>query len=340
LILAVGQDGPVTTQRSFVAAGDLSDLVRVAFGPTTGLRDLTRLLGGTSKGVYRLTLDDTRTAILYVWNPAEDYWPVTAPDPGADLFAAGSGMTPFATAHARLEALGVRVPSVILIDGSRRHHPADLAVVEDVRGGTLESLLMRDPVAGRAALVRLGEALRLMHGHTAPYPGRDGVRTGDHRSCEQIVLARALHHLRGAAARVPRIAAVEDRLGYALRELAAAVVPRSSHGLIHGELGPDHVLIDDSGQPVLIDIEGTMFFDIEWEHVFLQLRFREAYPALRAPGLDERRLELYRLAMHLSLVEGPLRLLDGDFPHREGMQQIAEWNIGHTLACLRRFGDR
>jgi aminoglycoside phosphotransferase (APT) family kinase protein len=339
-MLAVRQDGPVPTERSFVDADDLPGLIQAAFGSTARLRELTRLRGGTSEGVYRLTLDDARTAILYVWDPAEDYWPVAAPEGGTDFFAAGAGMIPFATAHARLEALGIRVPSVVFIDGSRRHLPADLAVVEDVAGGTLESLLARDPVAGRAALARLSVALRLMHGHTAPHPGRDGMRTGDDRSCEQIVLDRAVHHLRGAAARVPRLAAVEDRLGYALRELAAAVIPRSSHGLIHGELGPDHVLIDDSGQPVLIDIEGTTYFDIEWEHVFLQLRFREDYEALRAPGLDEHRMALYRLAMHLSLVEGPLRLLDGDFPHRDVMQQIAEWNVGYTLDCLQDFDDR
>jgi hypothetical protein len=33
----------------------------------------------------------------------------------------------------------------------------------------------------------------------------------------------------------------------------------------------------------------------------------------------------------------PLRLLDGDLPHRDGMRQIAEWNVAHTLRCLADF---
>jgi hypothetical protein len=222
-----------------------------------------------------------------------------------------------------------------LIDDTRRSLPADLALVEDVRGGTLEALTTRDPAAAQAPLARLAASLRAMRDHAAPRPGRGGDDDG--RSCEQIILTRGLHHLREAAARDARIAAVEDRLRYALRALAAAVVPRASHGLIHGELGPDHVLIDDDGQPVMIDIEGVMFFDVEWEHVFLELRFGEQYETLRLPGLDPRRMAFYRLAMHLSLVEGPLRLLDGDFPHRDGMRQIAEWNVGHTLRCLNAF---
>jgi hypothetical protein len=36
--------------------------------------------------------------------------------------------------------------------------------------------------------------------------------------------------------------------------------------------------------------------------------------------------------MHLSLVAGPLRLLDGDYPHREPMLRIAEYNTQQVLA--------
>jgi hypothetical protein len=77
-----------------------------------------------------------------------------------------------------------------------------------------------------------------------------------------------------------------------------------------------------------------MYFDVEWEHVFLQLRFGEWYPALARPGLDPQRLDLYMLAMRLSLVAGPLRLLDGDFPDRAFMQGIAEHNLKEALALL------
>ncbi|MFJ8884774.1 hypothetical protein ACIRJR_15395 [Streptomyces sp. NPDC102402] len=88
------------------------------------------------------------------------------------------------------------------------------------------------------------------------------------------------------------------------------------------------------GRAVLIDVEGLMHFDAEWEHVFLRLRFHDRYAALSRPGLDPRRLDLYMLAMRLSLVAGPLRLLDGDFPDREFMRGVAEHNLRETLALL------
>ena len=40
------------------------------------------------------------------------------------------------------------------------------------------------------------------------------------------------------------------------------------------------------------------------------------------------------MTQRLSLIAGPLRLLDGDFPDREFMQEIAEWNLNKALEFL------
>jgi hypothetical protein len=109
---------------------------------------VTRLRGGSKKGVYRLLFEDASTAILYVWNAAENYW-LPLPDgtgsDRADPFADASGLDLFEASHARLEAIGVRTPQVYFLDRSRSYLPADSAVVEDVRGGTLEARLQDDP---------------------------------------------------------------------------------------------------------------------------------------------------------------------------------------------------
>ncbi|MFI6814244.1 hypothetical protein ACIBG7_17655 [Nonomuraea sp. NPDC050328] len=164
---------------------------------------------------------------------------------------------------------------------------------------------------------------------------RGGSKKGVYRlTLGTGVLRRARADLGEAAARVERLAAAGDELAAVLGDLADGIEPRAECGLVHGELGPDHVLVDAAGEPVLIDIEGVVPFDVEWEHVFLRIRFGEHYPALAVPGLDERRLRFYRLAQHLSLVAGPLRLLDGDFPDRAFMAGIAEHHTGQALAVL------
>jgi Phosphotransferase enzyme family len=237
---------------------------------------VARLRGGSEKGVYRLTFDDDSTAIAYIWDDAENYWPAThaaEAEDHADPFSQASGIDVFQAASGRLNALGIRTPRIHLADRSRSRYPADIAVVEDVPGENLETLLRNDPRGAGKTLARLAGALKVMRQHTGPRLGKvalidsGGISRG--RSCEQVVLGRALDDLAEAASRDTRIARARDRLEGELRRLAAAVSPRSQHVLIHGELGPDHVLADRLGQPVLIDIEGLMYFDAEWEHAFL-----------------------------------------------------------------------
>ncbi|HEX6468889.1 MAG TPA: phosphotransferase [Streptosporangiaceae bacterium] len=329
------------TARGGPTRAQLAGAARTVFGAERGLVGVSRLRGGSKKGVYRLTFDDGGTAIAYVWSETEDYWPEESRDLDGP-FAHASGIDLFEAAHRRLEALGVRTPRVYLADRSRRQHPADLALVEDVPGDDLETLLQHDPHGMKATMARLAEALEVMRRHTAAGFGKvapvEGGRAVQDGSCEQVVYERALGHLAEAAARDGRIAAVRDRLADEIHERAAAVRPRSRHGLVHGELGPDHVLVNRHGEPVLIDIEGLMFFDVEWEHAFLRIRFGEHYRWLDSGDLDQRRLAFYALAMRLSLVAGPLRLLDGDFPDRDFMAGIAEHNIRETLACLPSAG--
>ena len=186
---------------------------------------------------------------------------------------------------------------------------------------------------------RMAELLATLHAHTGPRYGKvavvDNGGSSHGVSCEQRVTEGALRCIAEAARREPRAAAVRRELEETVHALAAEVRPRDQHTLIHGELGPDHVLLTPDGQPALIDIEGLMYFDLEHEHVFLRLRFGPHYDALRVPGLDEARLRLYRLSMHIGLVSGPLTLIEGDFPHPGRMREIAEHNLQQALSLLK-----
>ncbi|WP_327323135.1 aminoglycoside phosphotransferase family protein [Streptomyces sp. NBC_01210] len=331
----------VDAVRRVVTRDDLEGLARAALGAEHRLVGASRLRGGSKKGVYRLFFDDDSTAIVYIWDGAENYWPTAQADEAdnhADPFSPASGIELFEAAHRHLDTLGIRTPRIRLADRSRSHYSADVAVVEDVPGDNLEALLRQDPRSVGTTMERLAEALGALQRHQGPRFGKvaliDKGGASEGSSCEQVVLDRALDDLTEAASRGTRITRSREQLETVVRTLAAAVRPRSQYGLIHGELGPDHVLVDRHGQPVLIDIEGLMFFDVEWEHAFLRLRFGEHYRWLDQSDLDEQRLAFYTLAMRLSLVAGPLRLLDGDFPDRDFMRGIAEHNIQEALAFL------
>ena len=292
----------------------------------TGRRVVTldRLTGGSRKGVYRLRLDDDTTIVLYSWADAENYWPPGPVVPG-DPFSDASGPEIFAVNHAALTGAGIRVPRLF-------HLGAGFALVEDAGGVKLEALMERDPAAAAKPLALLGDTLRQMHTTVLPAYGKLTALVTGGSPAEDVVVDRALAHL--DAVRDERVAAARDRIQAYVRELRSAVPAREAYGLVHGELGPDHVLVTADGEPVLIDIEGLTYFDVEWEHAWLRMRFGEAYRQLRPVELDPARLELYRYAQILSLIEGPLRIAGTDFPHRQWMLDLAEWNITKALAAL------
>ncbi|MEV8442050.1 aminoglycoside phosphotransferase, partial [Actinosynnema sp. NPDC051121] len=149
-------------RRGHLQVDDLRGVAREVFGARE-LVSVERLRGGTSKGVYRLGLADGTGAVVYVWHPDENYWPDAQ---------TGTGLSLFERAHDRLTAVGVRVPRLLLREPGGAL--GDVAVVEDVRGGTLEELTARDPGRAEVVLARLGSAVRAMHGHTAD-PAQHGV---------------------------------------------------------------------------------------------------------------------------------------------------------------------
>jgi hypothetical protein len=317
----------VVARRGVAGSEQFVSGVRAAFGASRRVRNVTRLAGGTNKGVYRLGLDNGSSVLGYCWNDAEDFWPLSFYDDGPFAVGRRHGHALFTKAHARLEALGVRVPHVFHDDGH------DTVIVEDLTAGTLEKLLNNEPDAGPAALNELRELLDRMHASTSIGIGHDGDDFAG-LTCEAFAIERGRACLTEAARPVPRVAAAHADLDRALRSRAEQVTPRSTHRLIHGELGPDHVMIDDNGHPVLIDIDGITYFDVEWEHAFLELRFGGNYERLRNDRLDPQRLALYRLVHYLSLATGPLILLDGHYPHRDFMQHISDVNIDRALATL------
>jgi len=188
----------------------------------------------------------------------------------------------------------------------------DPAFREATRARLVAMAAVRSPSPGKVAFVDAG--------------GRPAVT-----SCERIMLDRALAQLAEIAVRDPRAARARGRLERALHSLAGPVEPRAATALVHGELGPDHVLLGRGGEPVLIDIEGAMYFDVEVDHVWMRMRFGEHYAKLSRGGLDADRLRFYQLCMHLDLVAGPLRIAGTSHPEREWFRGVAEHHLKRAL---------
>lgn len=85
----------------------------------------------------------------------------------------------------------------------------------------------------------------------------------------------------------------------------------------------------------MIDIEGLTYFDVEWEHAFLRMRFpARAYAGLNPDAVDEARVNFYRFAQLLSLIEGPLRIAETDLANRAWMRDLAESKVAELRAAV------
>jgi hypothetical protein len=121
----------VPNERDPADADLLASLTCPVFG-------VSRLRGGSKKGVNRAVFDTGVSAIIYIWDPGENYWPAAeesaAPAGLADPLSPASGLDLFCAAHSRLTELGMRVRQLCLADASHKHCPAEVAVVEDLPG--------------------------------------------------------------------------------------------------------------------------------------------------------------------------------------------------------------
>src|SRR3984957_13363508 len=186
-----------------VTRENLTAATRAALGSDRKVKGVARLAGGTTKGVYRLTVDDDSTVIAYLWADSENYWP-QAPNENdaADPFSPGNSIDLFLTARSRLASLGLRVPEIYLLDRDRAYYPADIAILEDFPGEDLLALWERDPAAAVPTLARLRARLA----------GSVGVGDmGGCRSSEEAVLALGLLCV-AEAVRDHRIANNRERL--------------------------------------------------------------------------------------------------------------------------------
>ncbi len=58
-----------------VTRDHLAGATRLALGDRRRLNGVSRLAGGSRKCVYRLTTDDGTTAIAYLCEESENFWP-------------------------------------------------------------------------------------------------------------------------------------------------------------------------------------------------------------------------------------------------------------------------
>lgn len=316
-----------------IETGYLSQCMKEAFGKTRRVASLSNFHGGAQKTVYKARCEDGFQLVLYIWDMTRNYFQEeiqAAADNhesfGADLFENNNRF---------LLQQGIKTPALYYMNKERTAYAFDFALVEYVHGGDLSTFYKAERNVQDHVFGQFKEQLMQMHAARRKTWGKAGVNTEAYKEpCHIEVYENALEQLRYASGFVDRLAGSQRQLTQMLDRFVTVLAPRSDHGFIHAELGPDHVLVNDRLEPYIIDIEGAMFFDIEHEHSFLQFRFDNYTRYLARTDLDEDRMRFYKLCHHLSLASGGLKLMQRGFPNRKLAEDICQSNVQRSLDFL------
>ncbi|MEK5032697.1 aminoglycoside phosphotransferase family protein [Paenibacillus sp. FSL R7-0302] len=292
---------------------------------------VSKMEGGAQKVVYKLDFSNGFSCILYVWDLAMNYFQeeivnhnIHAESYGSELFESNNR---FLTEHA------IRTPLLYDLNRDRDRYDFDYALVEYAAGQDAEVYFQHpDNKVQDKVFRQLGEMIHALHRIQSRTYGKPGETTPNNIQCHLHQLYNGIKQLSYAAEHVEAIRKNQGKLLEQLYSLESKIALRNSYGFIHGELGPNHVIVTDQLEPCLIDIEGAEFYDIEHEHSFLEMRFGEHYRRyLNNVQLDENRKRFYKLHHHLSLISGGLKLVHRGFPDQQLARGIAD---RHTHCAL------
>ncbi|MEK4516569.1 phosphotransferase [Paenibacillus sp. FSL H8-0122] len=300
------------------------------FGTRYTVAKVSKMEGGAQKVVYKLDFSNGFSCILYVWDLAMNYFQeeivnhnIHAESYGSELFESNNR---FLTEHA------IRTPLLYDLNRDRDRYDFDYALVEYAAGQDAEVYFQHpDNKVQNKVFRQLGEMIHAMHRIQSRTYGKPSETTPNNIQCHLHQLYNGIEQLSYAAEHVEAIRKNQGKLLEQLYSLESKIAPRNSYGFIHGELGPNHVIVTDQLEPCLIDIEGAEFYDIEHEHSFLEMRFGEHYRYLNDAPLDENRKRFYKFHHHLSLISGGLKLVHRGFPDQQLARGIAD---RHTHCAL------
>ncbi|MFC5471264.1 phosphotransferase [Cohnella suwonensis] len=308
-----------------LALVDLQEYVAEVLGSEYIVAEVTRLHGGAQKVVYKIECKNGFSCVLYVWDLSHNYFQEEILNGSA--FQRSYGGSLFALNNHYFKKQGIRTPALYDLNKDRDRYPFEYALVEYVHGKKVEAYFQHDDPRIRHELFQqVGQLLSGMHVIKRDVYGKADYDGSNDRPCHELQREHAEEALSYASEHLVNVRDHHDSLLDKLYELETNIHSRSRYCFIHGELGPDHILVSDDLQPYFIDIEGAGFFDIEHEHSFLEFRFGEYYRYLRNDNLDRNRMMFYRFCHHLSLISGGLKLLHRQFPDQRFAKDLAEYH--------------
>lgn len=261
------------------------------------------LLGGAQKHTYLAKCSNSLCFVIYEWDKDKTFFKY---DDSTAIFRSSSAAL-FEKNNKLMKGKGVLTPKLLFIDRSRVEQPYEYAFVEYIDGKDMDYIISKEPERLPYVMESLKNNINILHGIKKSVVGQeDRFQSNDfdligfklkgiHESCnylkENDKEYAYLYSL------------VEDKAKAISKEL----VRREKYTFIHGELGPNHVIVDKANNAYLIDIEGAKYCDVEEENSFIKLRFDNLLTDINEV-VDDNRMLFYHIAHCFGNLKGAIEL--------------------------------
>lgn len=281
----------------------VSKMTTEVFGEKNELESMERILGGAQKYTYLTKYTNGFKFIIYQWDKSTTYFENN--DESA-VFCSNSANL-FESNNELMRKHGVLTPELFYMDKSRSECDYEYAFVEYINGYDVDYIMEREPERMDAVLKSLSNSIDRLHNIKNDAVGQVGRMQGADFNLIEFELEDIHQNSMYLQKNDNQYADVYVQVEEKARECAQKLESRNEYTFIHGELGPNHVIVDKDNNAYLIDIEGAKFYDVEEELSFLDMRFNKRLKKV-ADIVDEQRMYFYYIGHCLGNLRGAVEL--------------------------------
>ncbi|WP_349674016.1 phosphotransferase [Lacrimispora sp.] len=295
---------------------------KVVFGDSFILNRMTRILGGAQKHTYLAETENGLCFVIYIWDKSTSYFTYNE----EDIFSSSSSLL-FELNNNLMLQHKVLTPKLYFMDRSKGEQDYDYAFAEYIDGTDMDNIIAQQEDRLPRALSSLETSIRNLHKIKSDFVGQlNRMQT------EEFDVLK--YSLKAAQKNIEYLKAADDSnkelyMGVwdKLLRLSKIMEKRQEYTFIHGELGPNHVLVDKYDNAYLIDIEGGKYCDLEEEISFLNIRFGSLLENLEI-DLDSDRMEFYRIGHCLNNLSGAIQLKLKDYYDMDDVNGMIQYFNG------------
>lgn len=301
----------------------VSGKVKEVFGENFVVVEMERLLGGAQKYTYRVKCENGFEFVVYEWAVEKSYFEY---DGGEAVFRSSSAEL-FERNNGIMVEHGVRTPKLYFMDRSKREWSCEYAFVEYVSGVDMDYVMEKEPERLPRVMESLVWSINRLHGIKSLVVGQLGRLQSEEFSVVEYELEGIVRNCLFLCEKDSEYGEVYRKVLERAREIVHRIGRRGEYAFVHGELGPNHVMVDSEDNAYLIDIEGARFCDVEAENSFLRLRFDGQLVGVR-DDVDEERMEFYRIGHCFGNLRGAIELREKGYYDMDDLNGMIEFFHG------------